>query len=124
MVTPVLSLLSSSLFLPLLPKLLMAAYNAGLIPLHCVKVFQKVAALFFYTFRSHLHHRVTSLIINCNINRLGRQASYMTLSNTTNYYSSHPHHFQLKYKRLLQGYFLFQPGVQLQPRTYCVKLFV
>ena len=51
-----------------------------------------------YKFRSHLHHSVTTVILNCKVSRLARMTSHMTLSDTTNYYSSHPHHFPRKYK--------------------------
>jgi len=51
-----------------------------------------------YKFRSHLHHSVTILILNCKVSRLARLTSHMTLSDTTNYYYSHPHRFPRKYK--------------------------
>ena len=51
-----------------------------------------------YKFRSHLHHSVTTLILHCKVSRLARLTSHMTLSDTTNYYSSRPHRFPRKYK--------------------------
>jgi len=51
-----------------------------------------------YKFRSHFHHRVTTLILNRMVSRLARLTSHMTLSDTINYYSSRPHHFPRKYK--------------------------
>ena len=44
-------------------------------------------------FRSHLHHSVTTIILNCKVDRLARLTSHMTLSDTTKYYSSRPHRF-------------------------------
>jgi len=35
-----------------------------------------------YKFRSHLHHSVTTLALNCKVSRLVRLASHMTLSDT------------------------------------------
>jgi len=51
-----------------------------------------------YKFHSHLHHRVTTLILNCKVSRVARLNNHMTLSDTTNYYSSSPHSFRRKYK--------------------------
>ena len=51
-----------------------------------------------YKFRSHLHHSVTTLILNCKVSRLAGLTSHMTLSGMTNYYSSRPHSFPRKYK--------------------------
>ena len=51
-----------------------------------------------YKFRSHLHHSVLTLILNCKVSRLARLTGHMTLSDTTNYYSSRPHNFPRKYK--------------------------
>ena len=64
------------------------------------KVYDQTLFLFgaIYKFRSHLHHSVTTLILNCKVSRLARLTSHMTLSDTTNYYSSRPHRFPRKYK--------------------------
>jgi len=51
-----------------------------------------------YKFRSHLQHSVTTLILNRKVSWLARLTSHMTLSDTTNYYSSRPHRFLRKYK--------------------------
>ena len=64
------------------------------------KAYDRTLFLFgaIYKFRSHLHHSVTTLILNCKVSRDARLTSHMTLSDTTNYYSSRPHCFPRKYK--------------------------
>jgi len=67
-------------------------------------------AIYEYTFRSHLHHSVTTHILNCKVSRLARMTSHMTLSDTTNYYSSRPHRFQRKYKNIIYIYIYIYMG--------------
>ena len=64
------------------------------------KAYDQTLFLFraIYKFRSHLHHSVTTLILNYKVSRVAPLTSHMTLSDTTNYYSSRPHHFPRKYK--------------------------
>jgi len=64
------------------------------------KAYERTLFLFgaIYKFRSHLHHTVTTLILNCKVSWVAQLTSHMTLSDTTNYYSSCPHHFPRKYK--------------------------
>jgi hypothetical protein len=53
------------------------------------KAYDRTLFLFgaIYKFRSHLHHSVTTLILNCKVSQLARPTSHMTLSDTPNYYS-------------------------------------
>jgi len=51
-----------------------------------------------YKFHSHLHHIVITLILNNKVSRFAQLTSHMTISDTTNYYSSRPHRFPRKYK--------------------------
>ena len=64
------------------------------------KAYEGTLLLFcaIYKFRSHLHHSVTTLILNCKVSQLARLTSHMTLSDMTNYYYYRPHHFPQKYK--------------------------
>ena len=64
------------------------------------KAYDQTLFLFgaIYKFRSHLHHSVTTLILNCKVSRLARLTGHMTLSDTTNCYSYRPHRFPRKYK--------------------------
>jgi len=66
----------------------------------CRQAYDRMLFLFgaIYKFHSHLHNSVTTLILNCKVSRLARLTSHMTLSDTTNYYSSRPHRFPRKYK--------------------------
>jgi len=62
------------------------------------KAYDRTLFLFgaIYKFHSHLHHSVTTLILNCKVSRLAQLTSHMTLSDTTNYYSSRSHRFAAK----------------------------
>jgi len=64
------------------------------------KAYDRTLFLFgaIYKFRRHLHHSMTTLILNCKVSWLAWLTSHMTLSDTTNYYSSRPHRFPRKYK--------------------------
>ena len=51
-----------------------------------------------YKFHGHLHHSVTTIILNSKVSRLARLTSHVTISDMTNYISFRPYHFPRKYK--------------------------
>ena len=64
------------------------------------KAYDRTLFLFgaIYKFRNPLHRSVTTLMLNFKVSWLAQLTSHMTLSDTTNYYSSHPHRFPQKYR--------------------------